>query len=1177
MAMTATRAQSYVSIPDVNFGNWLNSNGFAGNMIGNSGAGWQLDISSAQVLNTTSINCSYSNISNLSGIENFTNLQTLHCSDNNLSYLPYIPSLKDAEFQNNQFAYLPYLPPSLLALNCSGNQITYFSSLPDSLRELSCVNNLLTSIPALPHRLRDFFCMSNQLTTLPVIPTSLEQLYCGYNPITSLPAIPASTSLYNLNCDFDSLTTLPTMPAVVPNLNIYCKNNHITSLPTLPSGLNMIYCQSNLLTSLPALPGTLTILYCPDNQLTSLPPLPASLQQLDCSQNLIHTLPALPASLYSLRCYSDSLTSLPALPNYLSNLFCSGNQLTSLPALPAGLTSLLFGSNQVSSLPYLPTGITSLDCSYNPGLTCLPRIYQNSLTDFYIRGTQISCLPNTVTAQYTDVSIANMPLCDPASGCDFYYNLAGTVHYDTAATCASDSLHPGPFIHNVKVQLKQGGNVIQQFYTFGSGGYSFKTPSLSTYTVDVDTTALPIAVVCPASGAHIVTLSPTDSVEKFESFGMSCSAVDFAVLYIHGTHFRPAFTSQIDISAGDFARMNYNAACGAGVSGTVTTTISGSVHYISPAPGALSPSSVAGNVLTYNLADLETLQQGSLSVIVSTDSAAVAGSQICAAVTVSPSVADVNTANNTLSQCFVVVHSWDPNEKEVYPVASIQSGQWLTYNVQFQNTGTDTAYLVVVRDTLSPNVDASSFEYLASSNPVVIQLFGSAMVFTFPHINLVDSLVSASGSVGWIQYKVRSRSHLPIGTQITNTASIYFDNNPAVVTNTTVNTVSSTAVCGDTTIALSRTICQGDSFLFGYQQLTIAATYRDTLFRADGCDSIQILTLIVNPVSRDTISHSICGGDSFSFGGQNYHSAGYYSQTLSGSNSCDSIVTLHLTLIPIARDTISHSICSGDSFSFGGQSYHSAGYYSQTLSGSNSCDSVVTLHLTLKSIARDTISHSICSGDSFSFGGHSYHSAGYYSQTLSGSNACDSVVTLHLKLNPPPVVNLNWQILLQSYDLTSFGGPDTMWALYCNPITFLMAGGTPIGGHYTGLYISGDTFHFPFVGVQAIDTVYYTFTDTNGCTASIRNTFGITMCGGIGDVAGANTISLHPNPNKGTFTLQTSGSINAEYTISDMLGHLIMQQSITTDDQQIDMHDAADGVYTLTMKGAQPLRFVVMR
>jgi hypothetical protein len=82
---------------------------------------------------------------------------------------------------------------------------------------------------------------------------------------------------------------------------------------------------------------------------------------------------------------------------------------------------------------------------------------------------------------------------------------------------------------------------------------------------------------------------------------------------------------------------------------------------------------------------------------------------------------------------------------------------------------------------------------------------------------------------------------------------------------------------------------------------------------------------------------------------------------------------------------------------------------------------------------------------------------------------------------------------------------------------------------------------------------------------------------GINQINNVSIISLYPNPNKGTFTLQTSGSIGSSYVITDMLGHIISQQSITADRQGVDMRESAEGVYTLTVKGTQPLRFTVMK
>jgi Leucine-rich repeat (LRR) protein len=95
------------------------------------------------------------------------------------------------------------------------------------------------------------------------------------------------------------------------------------------------------------------------------------------------------------------------------------------------------------------------------------------------------------------------------------------------------------------------------------------------------------------------------------------------------------------------------------------------------------------------------------------------------------------------------------------------------------------------------------------------------------------------------------------------------------------------------------------------------------------------------------------------------------------------------------------------------------------------------------------------------------------------------------------------------------------------------------------------------------------------CTAASGCPYGATT--GIAQLTSRRLASLYSNPNRGSFTLQTSGSVGATYTISDMLGDVIEQQVISTDTQAIDLTGAADGIYTLVVRGSQPVRFVVMR
>ncbi len=149
-----------------------------------------------------------------------------------------------------------------------------------------------------------------------------------------------------------------------------------------------------------------------------------------------------------------------------------------------------------------------------------------------------------------------------------------------------------------------------------------------------------------------------------------------------------------------------------------------------------------------------------------------------------PSFKDNYGPNDSLTMCFPVRNSHDPNAKEVYPNSRVEADQWINYTIHFQNTGNDTAYTIVITDTLSPFLDVNSFRLLDQTHKVVTQVFGNVIRFTFPKINLVDSLTNEELSHGWVQFKIKTISTMPDYTMVGNTANIYFDTNPPIVTNT---------------------------------------------------------------------------------------------------------------------------------------------------------------------------------------------------------------------------------------------------------------------------------------------------------------------------------------------------------------------------------------------------------
>lgn len=145
--------------------------------------------------------------------------------------------------------------------------------------------------------------------------------------------------------------------------------------------------------------------------------------------------------------------------------------------------------------------------------------------------------------------------------------------------------------------------------------------------------------------------------------------------------------------------------------------------------------------------------------------------------------------------CREITASYDPNEKLVKPAGigsshAIDSTDVLEYQINFQNTGTDTAFRVVVRDTLSQYLDVVTVRSGAGSHPYTFRIYGHGILeWTFNTILLPDSNTNEPLSHGFVRFNVRQKPGNNIGTIIENRAAIYFDYNAPVITNTAFNTV----------------------------------------------------------------------------------------------------------------------------------------------------------------------------------------------------------------------------------------------------------------------------------------------------------------------------------------------------------------------------------------------------
>jgi uncharacterized repeat protein (TIGR01451 family) len=150
-------------------------------------------------------------------------------------------------------------------------------------------------------------------------------------------------------------------------------------------------------------------------------------------------------------------------------------------------------------------------------------------------------------------------------------------------------------------------------------------------------------------------------------------------------------------------------------------------------------------------------------------------------------VNDCDTADNHYSSTIFVTNSYDPNEKQVVPTGDIQEeDSVLTYTIHFQNTGNDTAWFVILKDTLSQHLEPATVQNIAASHTITeFTVSGQGILsWVFNPIYLVDSATNEAASKGFVTFKVKKKTDLPLNTQIQNTAHIYFDYNDAIVTNT---------------------------------------------------------------------------------------------------------------------------------------------------------------------------------------------------------------------------------------------------------------------------------------------------------------------------------------------------------------------------------------------------------
>jgi hypothetical protein len=237
---------------------------------------------------------------------------------------------------------------------------------------------------------------------------------------------------------------------------------------------------------------------------------------------------------------------------------------------------------------------------------------------------------------------------------------------------------------------------------------------------------------------------------------------------------------------------------------SVTFEFDPTLNYLSATP---SPSNVSGNTITWNQTQLTAWQSRSYTIRFQVPpDVGLLGYELVATADLTTANTDGNLVNNTATNLRSITGAYDPNDKLAYTssgsaeVWDVTTDEWIDYSIRFQNTGTDTAFSVVITDTLPATLDPGTIIMGAASHAFTWDLRGQGTLkFYFPNILLPDSNVNEAASNGFVSFRIKPMLPLLPGTTIENIANIYFDFNEPVITEPSVLMAEfSTGIAGST-------------------------------------------------------------------------------------------------------------------------------------------------------------------------------------------------------------------------------------------------------------------------------------------------------------------------------------------------------------------------------------------
>ena len=377
---------------------------------------------------------------------------------------------------------------------------------------------------------------------------------------------------------------------------------------------------------------------------------------------------------------------------------------------------------------------------------------------------------------FDSISLARGPVAFTAKLLPAFNQVAGTVFVDNNLNGAFDP-----------ADAPWGGLVVEcqpegTFFTTAAGGGYYAVTDLGQHTVRLAAPPLYYTLPNPPAPAF------------FPSYGTIAAGRDFALQPLPNQQDLRVSVTPVTRARPGFAlryRVTYRNVGTTPLSGTLALQLDSRLTYLGNTGGATH----AGNALAAAYAALAPQQSRSFDIQFQVPTSVAAGTVLVTAATIEPVAADLIPADNVETNQLTVTASYGPNDIQVNHItlnmAQVAAGEWLEYTIRFENLGTDTAFSVLLRDSLpADQLDLSTLQPIAWSHDCTLRLGpGGWLAVQFPNILLPYRNINALGSMGFVRFRVRPRGTLAPGDVVPNQAAIHFDYNAPVITNTALTTV----------------------------------------------------------------------------------------------------------------------------------------------------------------------------------------------------------------------------------------------------------------------------------------------------------------------------------------------------------------------------------------------------